>query len=166
MTTYVAVVGPGDDAAAADCADAREVGRLLAAAGVVVGTGGLGGVLAAAAAGAASAGGVSVGLLPGDDRSAAAASLTVALPTGLGELRNALVVRAADAVVAIGGSWGTLSEVALAARAGTPVVAIRGWTLMDGGGVDRSVEAMWTPREAVDRVLAVAGSAPEHPTSG
>src|SRR3954471_19587976 len=101
---YVAVVGPGDAAPDADLAAAREVGRLLAEAGAIVLTGGLGGVMAAATDGAVEAGGLSVALLPGADRSASAA--TVVIPTGLGELRNALLVRAADAVISVGGSWG------------------------------------------------------------
>ena len=91
--------------------------------------GGLGGVMAAACAGAAEGGGLSVGFLPGSDRTEGNEYLTVALPTGVGELRNGLVVRASDAVIAIGGSWGTLSEIALARRTGTPVVTIGGWTI-------------------------------------
>jgi uncharacterized protein (TIGR00725 family) len=71
-------------------------------------------------------------LLPGADRSEAHPSLSFALPTGLGELRNGLLVRAADAVVAVGGSWGTLSEIALAVRTEVPVVSLLGWDLPDG----------------------------------
>lgn len=131
---YVAVIGPGTDAAPEDTATAYDVGAGLARAGAVLLCGGLGGVMAAAAAGAASEGGLSVGLLPGDDRSAAAPALSVALPTGLGELRNGLLVRAADAVVAVGGSWGTLSEVALARRTGVPLVLVRPWRLPEPAG--------------------------------
>jgi uncharacterized protein (TIGR00725 family) len=145
---YVAVVGPGEAASDADLAAAREVGRLLAEAGAVVLTGGLGGVMAAATDGAATAGGMTVALLPGDDRSASSA--TVVIPTGLGELRNALLVRAADAVIAVGGSWGTLSEIALARRTGVPVVCLGGWHVLDGSGA--GVEL---PR-AVDAASAVA----------
>ncbi|QGF22588.1 TIGR00725 family protein [Raineyella fluvialis] len=129
--TYVAVVGPGHDVSPALLAQAREVGRLLAARGAVVLSGGLGGVMEAASRGAYEAGGITVGLLPGPDRSEANPYLTVALPTGLGEMRNALLVRSGDAVIAVGCSW--LSEVALAVRTGVPIVAIECWDLPEDG---------------------------------
>jgi uncharacterized protein (TIGR00725 family) len=125
---YVAVVGPAD-ASAAEAGAAEAVGRGLAQAGVIVLTGGLGGVMAAASKGAASAGGVAVGLLPGADRSAANQWLSIAIPTGLGELRNGLLVRAAEVVIAIGGAFGTLSEVALALKTGVPVVGVNTWAI-------------------------------------
>ncbi len=131
MARYVAVVGPGDAARPADLDAARLTGRLLAEAGAVVLTGGLGGVMCAALEGAAAAGGTGVGLLPGTDRSLGCPVATVLIATGLGEVRNALLVRSADAVIAIGGSWGTLSEVALAVRGGVPVVCLGGWTVLD-----------------------------------
>src|ERR1035441_5058280 len=77
---------------------------------------------------------LSVGILPGADRAQANRYLTMAIATGLGELRNALVVRCSDAVLAVGGSWGTLSEVALAQRLGRPVVSLRGWSVVGPGG--------------------------------
>ena len=120
----VAVVGPGESATVEDEQAAEDVGRLLASRGVTVVTGGLGGVMAAASRGAASAGGLVVGILPGSDRADANRWVDVALPTGLGELRNGLVVRAADALIAVGGSLGTLSEVALALRTGKRVVGV------------------------------------------
>ena len=123
---YVGVVGPGDGATAEQVRLAEEVGGLLAREGLVVVTGGLGGVMAGAARACRLAGGTSVGLLPGPDRADADPHSTVTLPTGLGELRNGLLVRACDALVAVGSSWGTLSEVALAARTGVPVVLV-GW---------------------------------------
>ena len=131
MTTrYVAVVGPS---AASDqqVATASALGAALARRGHIVVCGGGGGVMEAASLGARSQGGLVVGLLPGLDRGEGNPHLTVAIPTGLGELRNGLVVRAADAVVAVGGSWGTLSEVALAVRTGVPVVAIGMWRVHD-----------------------------------
>ena len=124
LRTYVAIVGPGDSATEANLRDAYAAGAWLAQRGVVVVCGGLGGVMGAAATGAAGSGGLVVGLLPGLDRSAAHPAVTVAIPTGLGELRNGLVVRSADAVLAIGGSWGTLAEIALAMRTGVPLVAV------------------------------------------
>ena len=125
---YVAVVGPGA-ASAREEQTAEAVGRGLAQAGVIVLTGGLGGVMAAACRGAKSAGGVTVGLLPGAERSAANDWVTIAIATGLGELRNGLLVRAADVVIAIGGAFGTLSEVALALKTGVPVVGIGTWAI-------------------------------------
>jgi len=144
VTAYVAVIGPGEPEDASLLELARTAGRLLAEKGYVVLTGGLGGVMAAAADGASR--GVTVALLPGSDRSAADGDYTVVVPTGLGEMRNALLVRSADAVLAIGGAWGTLSEIALAVRTGVPVVAVRSWDL------PAPVEAVGTVEEAVERI--------------
>ena len=124
MAPYVLVSGAGEPRDPALVETATTAGRLLADRGWVVLTGGLGGVMAAAAAGVDEAGGTAVAILPGVDRAAASPGHSVVLPTGMGEMRNALLVRSADAVLAIGGSWGTLSEVALAARTGVPVVTI------------------------------------------
>ena len=130
---YVGVVGPSDTSPD-ELAAADALGRGLAERGHIVVCGGLGGVMAAVARGAAEAGGLVVGLLPGSDRTDANPHVTVAIPTGLGELRNALLVRSSDVVVSVGGSWGTLSEVALAVRTGVPVIAVGGWrlTMADG----------------------------------
>ena len=125
---HVAVVGAGDGPPDL-LARAEAVGRGLAEGGAVLVCGGLGGVMEAACRGARDAGGLTVGLLPGDDRSAANPWVAVAIPTGLGELRNGLVVRAADAVVAVGGAFGTLSEIALALKRGTPVIGLGTWEL-------------------------------------
>ena len=100
------------------------VGRLLAERGAVLLCGGLGGVMEAAARGAQQGGGLTVGLLPGADPAEANPYIAVPLATGMGEMRNALIVRAAQAVIAIGGGWGTLSEIALAQRIKTPVVGL------------------------------------------
>jgi uncharacterized protein (TIGR00725 family) len=130
---YVAVVGAGGpDVDPALLAAAEAVGAALAGRGAVVVCGGLGGVMEAACRGAHAAGGVTLGILPGSDRAAANAWVSVAVATGLGELRNGLVVRGADAVVAIGGAYGTLSEIALALQAGTRVVGLGSWEI---GGV-------------------------------
>lgn len=155
---YVGVVGPGG-ATSEQVEQAVEVGRLLAGHGLVVITGGLGGVMAGAAAGCAQAGGLSLGLLPGDDRAAADPHLSLSVPTGLGEMRNALLVRSAQAIIAVGSSWGTVIEVALAVRTGVPVVLLGGPRLYDevpGGGDDvRAPVRASTPAEAVERVLRV-----------
>ena len=100
----------------------------------------------AASKGAREAGGVTLGILPGADRREANPWVSVAVPTGMGEARNALVARAADAIVAVGGEWGTLSEIALARKAGKPVAGLDSWDL---DGVDR----FETAAEAVAAVL-------------
>jgi uncharacterized protein (TIGR00725 family) len=123
----VGVIGPGLEAREADETRAREVGALLARRDAVIVCGGLGGVMAAVCEGARREGGESVGLLPGDRRDAANPYLTIALPTGLAELRNGLLIRASETVICIGRSWGTLSEVALALRLGRQVALLHSW---------------------------------------
>lgn len=159
MAHYVAVVGPSAPGDAGLLDQASAAGRLLAARGWVVVTGGLGGVMAAAADGVAEAGGTAVALLPGSDREAASPGHTVAIPTGLGEMRNALLVRSVDAVLAVGGSWGTLSEVALAARTGVPVFSVAGWDLSGTGDPDaaHAVVACGSVEAAVERIAQVLG---------
>lgn len=146
---YVAVVGPSGSPGLSVLATAEEVGRRLAQAAAIVVTGGGTGVMEAASRGAAGAGGLVVGILPGEDRDAANPHVSIALATGLGELRNAVVVRVVDAVIAVGGSWGTLSEVALACRTGVPVYALAGWELPHPGGPVPVAD----PAEAVARCL-------------
>lgn len=148
---YVAVVGPGEAATPDELSNAREVGRLLAEAGAIVLTGGLGGVMAAATDAATAAGGITVALQPGRER--AESSATVVIPTGLGEMRNALLVRAADAVIAVGGSWGTLSEVALAMRTGVPVVCFASWEVRNVDGQRIDVPHVASAEHAVSSAL-------------
>ncbi len=146
----VAVCGP------ADCTEAErraayEVGALLAGRGAVVLCGGYTGVMAAVTEGARSAGGLVVGVLSGADRAGAAPGLSAAVVTGMGQARNAILVRSADAVIVIGGSWGTLSELALAMRRGdVPVVQLGGWQVRDARGAPvPGVRRATTPEEAV-----------------
>ena len=146
-TPYVAVVGPGE-ASPQELQAAEEVGAGLADAGAVVVTGGLGGVMEAACRGARSRRGHTVGILPGDDREAANGWVEIALATGMGELRNGLVVRASDALVAIGSGHGTLSEVALALKLGRPVIGIGTWEV-------HGLEQVSTPQAALARIAAV-----------
>lgn len=175
MAALVAVVGPGT-AADGLARTAEEVGALLARRGVGVVCGGLGGVMEAACRGARSAGGLTVGLLPGSDRAAANAFVTVAVPTGLGEARNVLVVRSAIAVIAVGGAYGTLSEIAFALKVGTPVVGLATWQVPRPTGrtgapgpvragatderTDDAVLVATGPSDAVRRALAAAGHRP------
>lgn len=116
----ISVVGAGD-ASPGERETAREVGGLLARSGAVLVTGGRGGVMEAASRGCAEAGGWTLGVLPGRDSVEANAWVRIPLPTGLGEARNVLVVRAGEAVLAVGGSWGTLSEIAIARKLGLDV---------------------------------------------
>jgi len=142
---YVAVIGPSD-ATSQQTRAAETIGRGLADAGAIVITGGLGGVMEAACHGASAAGGTTVGFLPGTDRTTANDYLQIALPTGLGELRNGLIIRAADAVIAVGGAYGTLSEIALALRTDVPVIGLQTWDI-------EGVELVSTPTEAITRAL-------------
>jgi uncharacterized protein (TIGR00725 family) len=129
---------------------------LLAAAGAVVICGGGTGVMAAVAAGARSAGGLVIGIRPGPDRTGASPDLDVTIVTNLGEARNAVIVWSADAVIAIGGSWGTLSEVALAQRrGGVPVVVLDGWQVVDSAGTPvGEITYANSPQEAVTQALS------------
>jgi uncharacterized protein (TIGR00725 family) len=146
---YVGVVGSSASDDADICRAAEEVGRLLAERGAVVVCGGLTGVMEHVCRGARQAGGTTVGLLPGDIRAEANDFLTVALPTGLGEIRNALIVRASDSVIAIGGGWGTLSEIALAIRTGVPVFGLQTWDAVAGG-----IQVVASPEDAVAGALS------------
>jgi uncharacterized protein (TIGR00725 family) len=155
---YLAVVGPGD-ADEDTCALAAQVGRLIAEAGGVVVCGGLGGVMEEAARGATQSGGISLGILPGASRAEGNPHLTVVVATGLGQARNTVVVGTSDAVIAVGGSWGTMSEVALAVRTGIPVISLGGWTAQDRAGRPvPGITQVTTPSAAVDAAVAAAAA--------
>jgi uncharacterized protein (TIGR00725 family) len=148
VSPYVGVVGPGE--ATPDQLDTAEtVGRILAERSAILVCGGLGGVMEAAARGAAGADGLVVGILPGLDRTTANRYVTVAIATGLGEMRNPLVVRCSDVLIAVGGAYGTLSEIAFALRTGVPVVGLGTWDLAD-------VLETPGPAEAVELAIALA----------
>ncbi|RFU42037.1 TIGR00725 family protein [Actinomadura logoneensis] len=150
MAIQVSVCGPSD-CTEDDRRNARELGRLLAERGAVVVCGGYTGVMAAVAAGARSAGGTVVGILSRDDAEGADPNLSIVVPTGAGQARNSVIVNAAAAVVVVGGSWGTLSELALAMQRGrAPVVQLGGWTVLgqDGEPVPGVLHAT-TPEEAL-----------------
>ncbi len=150
MGWQVAVCGPGE-CSAEEAGDARQVGELLADRGAVVLCGGGTGVMAAVAEGAHSRGGVVVGIGPGDHRDDLHRDLTVAVVTNLGQARNAILAWSADALITVGGSWGTLTEVAFALRrGGIPVVSLGGWRVwtVDGAVVPGITEA-GSPAEAV-----------------
>jgi uncharacterized protein (TIGR00725 family) len=135
---------------------AYRVGQLLAERGAVVICGAGGGVMAAVAAGVGSRDGCVVGIRADDSREGAAPELSVTLVTNMGQARNAIIVWSADAVIVIGGSWGTLSEVALARRrGGVPVVSLGGWQILDHDGRPLpGINHVATPEEAVATALA------------
>jgi uncharacterized protein (TIGR00725 family) len=139
-------------------AQAEEVGRLLAEAGAVVICGGLSGVMEAASRGAAEAGGTVIGIVPGDDPGAANAHCTHVVATATGYARNLAVVASGDAVIAVGGEWGTLSEIAHARQLARPVVTLASWTVEPGAPIEggTGIEVAQSAAEAVELVLARA----------
>jgi uncharacterized protein (TIGR00725 family) len=144
---YISVIG-GGQCGAAEYATAMEVGRLVAQAGATLVCGGLSGIMEAAARGAREAGGTTIGILPGHDRNLANPYVDHIVTTGIGHARNLAVVSSGDAVIAIGGSFGTLSEIGLAARVGRPVVILSGWRLQN----EQGTEGIWyasSPHEAM-----------------
>ncbi|MEV5832619.1 LOG family protein [Nocardia sp. NPDC052112] len=151
----VAVCGPSD-CTGIEAEWAAEVGRLLASAGATVLCGGGTGVMAAVAEGAFSAGGLVIGVRPDTDQSAPCRGLSAVLYTNMGEGRNAILIHSADAVIVIGGSWGTLSELAFARHRGTtPVISLGGWQLHDAAGNPIPAAQLATdPADAVHRALA------------
>jgi uncharacterized protein (TIGR00725 family) len=143
VAVQVSVIGSGADWEEA----AEEVGRLLAERGCTVVTGGLGEVMAAAHRGAKAAGGTTLAILPGEERQAANRWADHVVVTGIGHARNLAVAASGDAVIAVGGSWGTLAEMAFARRLGRPVVGLEGAPAVEGIPVAR------TPEEAVEQAL-------------
>jgi uncharacterized protein (TIGR00725 family) len=146
----VAVVGSGT-AEGHLYEKAREVGRLVAERGGTVVCGGLSGVMEASARGATEAGGVAIGILPDEDRRRQNAYLTYSVATGAGQARNLAVVCSGDVVVAVGGEYGTLSEIGLAKKVGRPIVVIEGWDLGE------HVTVASSPLEAVEAAFGLIG---------
>jgi uncharacterized protein (TIGR00725 family) len=161
MAWQVAVCGPAQSTDT-EAAHAYRVGESLAERGAIVICGAGGGVMAAVAAGARARGGLVIGVRPDGSRRGASPDLSATIVTNLGQARNAVIVWSADAVIAIGGSWGTLSEVALAMRrGGVPVIALGGWRVVDrdGAGVP-GIQHVDTPEAAVRLALAGVGERP------
>jgi uncharacterized protein (TIGR00725 family) len=153
----IGVIG-GNEAPDVDLALAEEVGRELALRGNTVVCGGLGGVMEAACRGARSAGGHTIGILPTMDRRDANPHVEFPVVTGLGVARNAVVVLSSEAVIAVDGSYGTLSEIAMAMQFGIPVVALRSWTFTLPGRDEPPVVRVETAIEAVERALALGAA--------
>jgi uncharacterized protein (TIGR00725 family) len=141
MKKIIAVIG-GRKTEKALLKEAEEVGRLIARRGATLVCGGLSGVMEAASKGAKSEGGLTVGILPQNDSKDANKYIDIPLATGLGISRNVIIARAADALVAIGGAYGTLSEIAFALQIGKPVIGIKTWDIKGVISVENAVDAV------------------------
>jgi len=152
---FISVIGENDPSPRL-AALAEAVGAEIAAAGAVLICGGLGGAMEAACRGAHSRGGVTIGILPGSRHGEANPYVTYAIPTGLGHARNLLVARSAHAVIAVGGKYGTLSEIAFAKIEGTPVIGLETWDLRRAGQEEVPIQQARDAKEAVALALAAA----------
>ena len=152
---FIAVIG-GGQCSKAEAKLAEEVGRELARQGAILVCGGLGGVMEAACKGASSQGGITIGILPGDSRQAANRYVQIPIVTGIGYARNVAVVKSAQAVIAVGGSYGTLSEISHALQSGIPVIGLNTWALSRNSQQDNSIIPAQNPTEAVNKALELA----------
>ena len=151
----IAVIG-GRQPSPQEAKLAEEVGRELAKQGATLVCGGLGGVMESACKGATSEDGVTIGILPGDSRQAANPYVQIPIVTGIGYARNIAVVKSAQAVIAIGGSYGTLSEISHALQSGIPVIGLNTWSLSRNNEQDNSIIPAQNPAEAVNKALNLA----------
>ncbi|MBA7643888.1 hypothetical protein ES703_51622 [subsurface metagenome] len=152
---FVAVIG-GRQPSPREAKLAEEVGGELAKEGAILVCGGLGGIMEAACKGAQAEGGMTIGILPGESRQAANRYVQIPIATGIGYARNVAVVKSAQAVIAIGGSYGTLSEIGHALQSGIPVISLNTWSLSKNGKQDNSIIAAQSPTEAVNKALELA----------
>ncbi|MFC2019902.1 TIGR00725 family protein [Chloroflexota bacterium] len=150
----IAVIG-GSQPSAKEARLAEEVGRQLARRGAVLVCGGLGGVMEAACKGASAEGGLTIGILPGDNRRAANPYVQLPIITGIGYARNVAVVKSARAVIAVGGSYGTLSEISHALQSGIPVIGLATWSIAKNKKEDNSIIRAEDATEAVETALAL-----------
>lgn len=141
---------------------AESVGEILAQQGATIVCGGLGGVMEAACRGAKSKGGLTIGILPGQDPSTANPWVDIPIVTGIGEARNVAVVKSAQAVIAIGGRYGTLSEIAHALKSNIPVIGLNTWSLSRNGREDNSIIQVNNATEAVDKAISFAERRKNH----
>ena len=152
---FVAVIG-GGECSPQEAKFAEEVGRELARRGAVLVCGGLGGVMEAACKGARKENGMTIGILPGDSRHQANPYVQIPMVTGMGYARNVIVVKSAQATIAVGGSYGTLSEVSHALQHGIPVIGLNTWSISRNGQTDESIITAKSAVEAVDKALSLA----------
>ena len=149
---FIAVIG-GSACSKEEAELAEAVGRKLAKQGAILVCGGLSGVMEAACKGASAEGGITIGILPGDSRQSANPHVQIPIVTGMGYARNAVVVKSAQAVIAIGGSYGTLSEISHALQSDIPVIGLNTWSLSRNNQPDNSIIPVQNPTEAVDKAL-------------
>ncbi len=149
---FIAVIG-GSDCTPEEARLAEEVGREIARSGAVLVCGGLGGIMTAACKGASADGGLTIGVLPGSSRQTANRYVQIPIVTNLGEARNVIVVKSAEAVIAIGGGYGTLSEIGHALRNDIPVIGLNTWSLSRNARPDNSIAPAQNPQEAVEKAL-------------
>jgi uncharacterized protein (TIGR00725 family) len=152
---FIAVIG-GSQPTSKEAKVAEKVGRELAKQGAILVCGGLGGVMEAACKGASSEAGITIGILPGDNRQAANPYVQIPIATSLGYARNAAVVKSAQAVIAIGGSYGTLTEIGYALQSGIPVIGLNTWAISRNSKLDNSIIPAESPAEAVKKALELA----------
>jgi uncharacterized protein (TIGR00725 family) len=152
---FVAVIG-GGECSKKEAKLAETVGRELARQGAILVCGGLGGIMEAACKGASSEGGITIGILPGDSRQSANPYVQIPIVTSMGYARNVVVVKSAQAVIAIGGSYGTLSEISHALQSNIPVIGLNTWALSKNDQPDNSIIPVQNPTEAVDQALNLA----------
>lgn len=148
----IAVIG-GSQASKHEIKTAEDVGRELAKRGAAIVCGGLGGVMEAACRGASSEGGITIGILPGENQNDANQYVQIPIVTDMGYARNVVVVRSAQAVIAIGGSYGTLSEIGHAIQSGIPVVGIDTWSLVRSGKINSSIIPAENAIDAVEKAF-------------
>jgi len=154
---FIAVIG-GSQCSPQEAEVAESVGRELARQGAILVCGGRGGVMEAACRGACAEGGITIGILPGDSRQAANPYVQIPIVTGIGYARNVIVVKSAQAVIAIDGNYGTLSEISHALESGIPVIGLNTWSLSKKGQPDNSIIPAQDPIEAVDKALNLAAN--------
>jgi uncharacterized protein (TIGR00725 family) len=154
---FIAVIG-GSDASPEIAGLAEEVGREIARRGAALVCGGMGGVMEAACKGASEAGGLTIGILPGDNRRDVNPYVQIPIVTGIGYARNVAVVKSAQAVIAIDGSYGTLTEIGYALQSGIPVIGLKTWSLSIDGRADNNIIPAKNPKEAVDKAIALIKS--------
>ncbi len=152
---FIAVIG-GSQPSTEEIKLAEAVGRELAKRGAVLICGGLSGVMEAACQGAQSEGGLTIGILPGETRQMSNPYVQIPIVTGMSYARNVIVVKSAQAVIAIGGSYGTLSEIGHALQSGIPVIGLKTWSLFKNGKQDNSIILAKNPQDAVDKALELA----------
>jgi uncharacterized protein (TIGR00725 family) len=153
---FIAVIG-ASQASASELKTAELVGREIAREGAVLVCGGMGGVMEAACKGASQEGGLTIGILPGDNRLSANEYVKIPIATGIGYARNMAVVKSAQAAIAIGGSYGTLTEIGHALQSGLPVIGLETWGISRKGKEKNPIIEAKTPAEAVEKAIEMIG---------